>query len=79
MYKHDVDCITGGGGGELRSGVGPAGARVQSHAVVAVTPPGDDWGGTRSRYYSDTRDTTRTETLSATLQDLTKPYIMQLI
>ena len=45
MYKHDVDCITGGGGGELRSGVGPAGARVQSHAMVAVTPPGDDWRG----------------------------------
>ena len=48
------------------------------HTVVAVKPPGDDWG-TRSRYYSDTRDTAGTETLSATLQDLTKPYIMQLI
>ena len=36
-------------------------------------------GGNRSRYYTVTRDTARTETLSTTLQDLTKPYIMQLI
>ena len=51
---------------------------VKSHAITTHSRWLSDhqgmMGGNRSRYCTVTRDTARTERLSTTLQDLTRPY-----